>query len=228
MFLSGFGSDMNGTKALFLDEFCKKNEIPYLRFDYSGTGQSGGIFEDGTIGKWFQDTLDAFDHITKGLVILVGSSMGGWIGLKVAMARPERVKAFIGLAAAPDFTRDVYTHLNEAQKADLKEKHYLPLPARPGETPLRLARALLEEGMQQCILDGPILLNCPVRLIQGMKDKEVPWQKAQKIMDAVTTQDKALYLREKSDHRLSSPEDLAVLGSLVEELSGKKSNGVCI
>lgn len=219
VFLSGFRSDMMGTKAEFLASSCARRGQPYLRFDYRGHGQSGGAFEDGTIGLWLSDALAAIDALTDGPLILVGSSMGGWLALLAALARKERTKGLVGLAAAPDFTREIPTRMNAAQKSQMDKEGFFTQPSDYGDAPLVFTRTLLEEGEAHCLLDAPVAIDCPVRLIQGMKDADVPWQTAHRISNAITGADKKVFLREDGDHRLSAAGDLALLEQLVVELS---------
>lgn len=219
VFLTGFCSDMEGTKALYLADLCAARGQAMLRFDYSGHGQSGGDFMDGTIGAWLDDSLAIIDAVPEGPLLLVGSSMGGWIGLLCALARPARITGYIGLAAAPDFTKDVSAALNAEQAAMLDAQGYFPLP---GDTPDHrriVTRRLLEEGAEHCLLHGPIAMDCPVRLIQGMKDDDVPWQTAQRLLDAIQSEDKSVHFVEGGDHRLSTPSDLALLGRMAEEIA---------
>ncbi len=219
VFFTGFCSDMEGTKASFLAAACEERGQAMLRFDYSGHGLSEGAFMDGTIGTWFQDSLDVIDRLTKGPLLLVGSSMGGWIGLLSARARADRTAGLIGLAAAPDFTRTIPPIMNDAQKDMLARDGYFPLPGDDTERRRRVTRTLLEEGERHCILDAPLAISCPVRLVHGKQDADVPWPIAEKIADILTSQDKAVYLREEGNHSLSAPEDLALLAQLVAELS---------
>ncbi len=219
LFLTGFRSDMLGTKAAFLSDYCAARGQAFIRFDYRGHGQSGGRFEDGTIGLWTADALEVFDRFCDRPAIVVGSSMGGWIAMLVALARPEKIHGLIGLAAAPDFTRDIPPRMTEEQKHLMDSKGFFPLPSDYADEPYKITRALLEDGENHCLLDGPIAINAPVRLIQGMRDTDVSWPTAQRIADALTTSDKKVILREDGDHRLSSPEDLALLGQMVVELS---------
>lgn len=219
VFLTGFRSDMSGTKAAYLSDLCAKTGQSFVRFDYRGHGQSGGAFEDSNIGLWLQDALDMIDTLTKGPIIVVGSSMGGWIGLLVSLARKDRVVGYIGLAAAPDFTRDIPKRMNETQKQSMEDRGFFELENDYDPAAYKITKSLLDEGEKHCLLDSAIDLQCPVRLIQGMKDSEVPWQMAHRIGNAITTQDKKIYLREEGDHRLSRPEDLELLGNLVKELS---------
>ncbi len=220
VFLTGFRSDMGGTKAEFLAQECPRRGQRLVLFDYRAHGKSGGAFEDGTIGLWRDDALDIIDSVTSEPLILVGSSMGGWIGLLAAIARPERVKGFIGIAAAPDFTRVVKSHMNEQQRADLAQNGYFLLPNVYTESPHMITKKLLDDAERHCLLDGEIAIGAPVRLIHGMKDDEVPWQTAPRIINALHTKDKKAYMREEGNHSLSSPDDLALLSKLIGELSG--------
>ena len=221
VFLPGFKSDMQGTKAVFLASHAAQKGQACLRFDYSGHGQSAGVFEEGTIGQWLEDALAIIDTLTTGKIIVVGSSMGGWIGLLVTRARIKRVAGFVGIAAAPDFTRDILKRMNEQQHRDLADKGFVSVPSDYGYEPLVITRAFLEDGERHILLDDEIAIDCPVRLLQGMKDAEVPWSWAQSIMDRLRTGDKQLILREEGDHRLSTDEDLALLAEQVDALSAK-------
>lgn len=218
LFLTGFCSDMEGTKAAFLAAECEKRGQSCVRFDYRGHGVSEGKFEDGTIGLWKQDAMDILDQVVAGDVLLVGSSMGGWISLLCAVSRPERVKAVIGLAAAPDFTREIQEKASPDQNALLRQQGSFPLHNDYG-APYIITQNLIDDGEKHCILDHPIPISVPVRLMQGMKDADVPWQKAHRISNALTSNDKKVYLLEDGDHRLSRPQDLELLAQLVAELS---------
>lgn len=218
VFMGGFRSDMTGSKAEFLHRSCTARGQRYLRFDYSGHGQSGGDFMDGTIGSWLEDSLAVVDTLTQGPLIVAGSSMGGWIALRVALLRKDRVAGLIGLAAAPDFTRDIPKMMTTAQKEDLGSKGYFT-EANDYDSPYIFTKKLLDEAEAHCLLDGPIAIDCPVRLIQGMKDKDVPWQTAHRIANAITAADKKVYLREEGTHGLSNEDDLALLEQCVMELS---------
>lgn len=224
VFLGGFRSDMEGTKAAFLADACAKRDQTFLRFDYRGHGQSGGDFKDGTISLWLADALDVIRLLPDQKIILAGSSMGGWISLLIARAMPEKTAGMIGLAAAPDFTRVMKARMTDAQKAALAQDGYILVDTDYSPDPYKITRILIEDGEKNCLLDSPIAVRCPVRLLQGKKDTDVVWQTAQRISDLLETDDKKIYLQTEGDHRLSSPEDLALLNTLVEELS----NGVCI
>lgn len=219
IFLSGFASDMTGTKAKFLAERCASGNASFLRFDYRGHGQSSGNFTDGTIGAWFEDTLTVFDQLTTGPQVVVGSSMGGWLGLMLATKRSDRVKAFIGIAAAPDFTEElVWKNLSPKQRESLTRDGTIYDETAPPDERAPITLRLIEEARQHLLLDKPIPLQAPVRLLQGMRDTEVPWPYAQRIADAVTTDDVRITLIKDGDHRLSRPQDLEPLWETVEEL----------
>lgn len=224
VFLGGFRSDMEGTKALFLEQSCQKRGQSFLRFDYSGHGASGGAFKDGTIGQWTQDALFILDEVSSGPLILVGSSMGGWISLLCARKRSERVRGFIGLAAAPDFTKEIYYDLfSDEYRSIIDSQGYIEVPNDYSDEPYYISKALIEDGKTHCLLDKPIPITVPVRLIQGMDDKDVPWQKAFRIKQALDSKDVEVFLIEDAGHSLSRESDLKILNSLVVELStGKK------
>jgi pimeloyl-ACP methyl ester carboxylesterase len=220
IFLHGLWSDRKGTKAAFLAESCARARRPLLRFDFRGHGESGGDFHDATIGGWLADALDVIDRLTAGRLVLVGSSMGGWVSLLAARARPDRVAGFIGLAAAPDFTKDIAACLTPAQKNALAQDgyfHYHP-PAPPMN--FIITKSLLEEGQSHGLLPGPMDdIKIPIRLVHGMKDSDVPWQTAHRLAKALRQADVEVFLREEGDHRLSTEADLALLDRLVAELA---------
>jgi pimeloyl-ACP methyl ester carboxylesterase len=218
VFLPGFRSDMRGTKAIVLREHCAARGRALLRFDYAGHGESAGRFEDGTIGQWAADALAVFDSLTTGPQLLVGSSMGGWIALLLARARPQRIAGLIGIAPAPDFTEALmWPAFSEAQRATLLRDGVLHLESQYGE-PTPITRALIEDGPRHSLLGGPIPLACPVRIIQGMRDPDVPWQHALRLVEALEGNDVRLHLIKDGDHRLSRPEDLRLLTETLDSL----------
>ena len=220
VFLPGFRSDMQGSKAIALRDHCAATGRALLRFDYSGHGESAGRFEDGTIGQWAADAIAAFDALTEGPQVLVGSSMGGWIALLVARARPERVAALVGIAPAPDFTTELmWPAFSAAQRAEIMNQGVLHLPSQYGE-PTPITRALIEDGPRHNLLGAPIPLRCPVRILQGMRDPDVPWRHALRLVDAIEGDDVRLHLIKDGDHRLSRPEDLALLLRTLDHLPG--------
>ncbi len=223
VFLGGFRSDMQGSKALYLDDACRARQQPFLRFDYRGHGQSEGLFEEGCIGLWLQDALRVIDELTQGPLVLVGSSMGGWIGLLVARARPERVQGFIGIAAAPDFTKEMSAGLNDEQRAIVAREGVIRIPNHYSDEPYVITKLLLDDGPAHYLLENPLEWRFPVRLLQGMKDDDVPWQTAFRIKSALAdggNDDADVLLIEEGNHRLSRPEDLALLDAQVRALSG--------
>ena len=218
VFLPGFRSDMEGSKALYLAEFAAAQGRAMLRLDYSGHGASGGRFEDGTIGLWTEDAQQLIDTLTEGPLLLVGSSMGGWIGLNLALARPERVMGYVGIAAAPDFTEALIWETMPADaRTALMEKGIIHTPSEYG-APLPITRALIEDGRRHLRLGGPIPLRCPIRLLQGQKDPDVPWQTALTLAERVESEDAQVILIKDGDHRLSRDADLAVLEDVVLRL----------
>lgn len=218
VFLSGYASDMTGAKAEFLAERCAAAGLSFLRFDYRGTGQSSGEFLEGTIGSWFEDASLIFDRLTKGPQIVIGSSMGGWLGLLLARQKPERMRAFIGIAAGPDFTEDmVIPHMTPEQHAQMAREGVVRMEAPPGSDPLPVTRRLIEEARQHLILRQPLAVKCPVRLLQGMQDKDIPWQHAHRIAEALAQDDVRVTLIKDGGHRLSRPQDLDLLWRTVEE-----------
>ena len=222
VFLPGFRSDMTGDKATAIAAFSAARGQAMLRFDYSGHGASGGAFEAGTVGIWAADALAAIDRLTAGKLILIGSSMGGWIALLVALKRPERIAAVIGIAAAPDFTEKLmWEAMTFEERATLLREGILRIPSQYGE-PTPITRVLIEDGRAHLLLDGPILLDCPVRLLHGQADPDVPWEMALRIADRVVSPDVAVTLVKDGDHRLSRPRDLA---SLLRTIEGVLTEG---
>ncbi|HEV7368895.1 alpha/beta hydrolase [Arenibaculum sp.] len=218
VFLGGYKSDMTGTKATELERFCRERGHAFLRFDYRGHGASSGRFEDGTIGAWAEDAIDAIDRLTEGPQVLVGSSMGGWIMLLAALARPQRVHGLVGIAAAPDFTEDlIWAGLDEARRRRMMEDGEIREPSDYGE-PYVYTRALIEDGRRHLLLRDTVALTCPVRLLQGMRDPDVPWRTAERIAGRIAAEDVRVTLVKDGDHRLSRPQDLELLFATVAEL----------
>jgi pimeloyl-ACP methyl ester carboxylesterase len=222
IFLGGFASDMGGTKAAALDEFCRARGQGFLRFDYLGHGQSSGDFRDGTIGRWLEDALAAIDHLSQGPQLLVGSSMGGWIALMAARARPQRAVGLIGIAAAPDFTEDLmWNAIDEDDRERLRRDGVIEQTSRYGATPYPITLALIEDGRRHLLLRAPIAVSRPVRLLHGMADPDVPWRTALAIADRLASQDVIVTLVKDGDHRLSREQDLARLFAAVTELTDR-------
>jgi pimeloyl-ACP methyl ester carboxylesterase len=221
VFLGGFRSDMTGSKALFLEDYCRQRGRAYVRFDYFAHGQSSGDFADGTISRWCDDAVSVIDSLTTGPQILVGSSMGGWIMVLAALARPERVAALVGIAAAPDFTTDLLPRrLSAAQLRTLHDEGRIVLPSPYDPAGYLYTRALVEDGDRNLVLRDAIPLTCPVRLLHGMADEPVPWQQSRKLAERLAATDVTLTLIKDGDHRLSRNEDLARLASTLDELTG--------
>ncbi len=220
VFLGGYMSDMTGSKATALEEFAVKNNQNFVRFDYMGHGQSSGKFIDGTIGHWTEDALAVIDELTEGPQILVGSSMGGWIMFNAALKRPDRTKGLIGIAAAPDFTQDLmWEKFSQEIKDTLLNEGVYYEPSEYGDEPYAITLNLIEEGRQHLLLGKKQPIDCPVRLIQGMKDTDVPWGIAPKILESLRTDDVELILVKNGDHRLSEPQDLERLRKVLKEIS---------
>lgn len=219
VFLGGYASDMTGTKATALESHVRGRGHAFLRFDYRGHGQSSGGFEDGTIGRWRDDALAAIDALTEGPQILVGSSMGGWIALLAALARPERVAGLIGIAAAPDFTEDLmWAEFDADQRATLERDRILRLPSEYSDEPSIVTMDLIEDGRSRLLLRAPIPIRVPVRLLQGMRDTDVPYRHALTLADRLESEDVEIRLIKEGDHRLSTERDLAILAETVDAL----------
>lgn len=218
VFLGGYGSDMTGTKAMALEDAAKARGRAFLRLDYRGHGQSEGKFTDGTIGSWFADALAVFDAVTDGPQIVVGSSMGGWMALLLARARPDRVKALVGIAAAPDFTtRLMSEELSPEQRETLLKEGILYRPSDYGD-PMPITLKMVEDGANHLLLDKPIAFTGPVRLLHGQADLDVPWRHSLKVAERLAGGDVRIILIKDGDHRLSRPRDLALLIRTIDEL----------
>lgn len=212
LFLPGYASDMEGAKALALDAFAQQAGLGMLRFDYSGTGSSGGQFEHGTLSLWLEEAVAAMDRCTEGPLLLVGSSMGGWIALHLALLRPERVGALIGIAAAPDFTRWGFS---AEQKAELRAKGRIEESSPYRAEPTVFTQAFWESGERLALLAQEIAIDCPVRLLHGELDSEVPLDIAFRLMRALRSSDVQLNVLKGGSHRLSQPHEIrAMLGTL--------------
>ena len=229
--LGGFRSDMKGTKAEALAEHARKTGRAYTRFDYSGHGESGGDFKDGTISRWAEEARAVFARVT-GPQIVVGSSMGGWIALLLAQvllsarapqnepSAKARLKGMVLIAPAPDFTEALmWPQLSEDARRDVMEKGFWLRPSEYGDGPYPLTRALFEAGRNNLLLDKPLQTGCPVRVLQGVADPDVPYRHALKLVTCFAQDDVVLTLIKDGDHRLSRPEDLERLMQAVEELA---------
>src|SRR5262245_50147390 len=209
VWLGGFHSDMNGTKAQALDAWAEARGRAYLRFDYYGHGASSGAFRDGTISRWRDDALAVLDHLCDGTQVLVGSSMGAWIALLAAGARPERVAALLLLAPAVDFTEAlVWERMTPEIRHEIIERGEWQRPSAYGDGQYPITRALIEDGRRHLLLDAPIQLDRTVHILQGMNDPDVPWRHALKLVQRLSG-NPTLTLIKEGDHRLSTPDDLA-------------------
>ncbi|RLQ21608.1 alpha/beta fold hydrolase [Seongchinamella sediminis] len=221
LFLSGFNSNMQGDKAMALDAWCRSTGRQYTRFDYQGHGDSSGRFEDGTIGRWIDDALAVLDEVTRGPQLLVGSSMGGWLMLHLALARPARVVGLVGIAAAPDFTAALASGgLSAEQMLQLELSGYCAIDNcyDDGE-PYHIGKGLLEEGRQHCLLErDAIAIDQPVRLLHGQCDDDVPWERSLLLAEKLTSSDVEIQLVKYGDHRLSRPHDLERLQRTISAL----------
>jgi pimeloyl-ACP methyl ester carboxylesterase len=207
----GLKSDMEGSKAIYLENWAKQSGHSYIRFDYFGHGLSDGEFTNGTISRWASDTVYIFDELTEGECILVGSSMGGWAGLLAALDRKDRVAAMVFVNPAPDFTEKLtYANWTDSQKADLLEKGVVYEPSGY-EEPYAYSKELIEDGRARQILDGPIALKCPIRILQGAEDTVVPPKHSQRIVNAIESEDVTYTLVKGGDHSLSREQDLKLL-----------------
>lgn len=216
VFLPGYASDMSGTKALALEAWAKDRGRAFVRFDYRGCGESEGAFEDYTLADWRDDALLVVDQVAKGPVVLVGSSMGGWIALLVAKARPNRVTALVGIAPAPDFTDWGFS---QADKMTLLTDGRLEKPSPYSDQPSVTTRAFWTAGEANRLMHGTIPLRVPVRIVQGMRDPDVPWERAARLAQLIEGDDVQCWLVKDGDHRLSREQDIAMIVRAVEEVS---------
>jgi len=219
IFLGGFTSDMTGTKATTLEHWCRERGQAFVRFDYSGHGASDGQFADGTIGQWAQEALTVLDQLTEGPQFLVGSSMGGWLMLLTALARPERIAGLLGLACAADFTEYLlWEQLDEPQREQLQRERLIRLPCPYGE-PYLITLKLIEEAKKHQLLNRPELrIDAPVRLIHGVADADVPWRTSLQVMEKLTSPDVRLILVKDGEHTLSREQDLRLLTRTLGEM----------
>jgi pimeloyl-ACP methyl ester carboxylesterase len=219
VFLGGFKSDMGGTKAVFLEDWARRQGRAFLRFDYSGHGESGGEFTEGAIGDWLEDAKAALGLIA-GPVILVGSSMGGWISLLLARALPDRVAGLVTIAAAPDFTEDsMWAGASAAQREALMTQGQIALPSDYGD-PYIITRRLIENGRDHLVLRDPLDLPFPVRFLQGTADKDVDMAVALRLLDHATGPDMRLTLVDGADHRFSDDACLALIATSIIDVTG--------
>lgn len=218
VFLGGFKSDMEGTKAVYLEEWAQATGRAFLRFDYSGHGQSSEAFTDGAIGNWAADAMAALSTLTEGPQVLVGSSMGGWISLLVARTMPDHVAGLVTIAAAPDFTEDsMWAGFDDAQRSALEAGGQVVLPSDYGE-PYIITKRLIEEGRTQLVLRDELKLPFPVRSLQGTADADVDVSVALRLLKHAQSPDMRLTLVDGADHRFSDPDCLSLITDSVEEV----------
>ncbi len=212
VWLTGFKSDMTGTKVTVLEKWAGEQGAGFLAFDYSGHGQSSEEFKDGTISAWREDALAAISEITEGNLILVGSSMGGWMALLAALELKERVKALVLLAPAPDFTQKLmWPNMPPEIKKEIEDNGFAMIPSDYDDEPYAITKALIEDGAKWSLLDAPIAFEGPVRILQGQADPDVPWEHAFKLISALTSDDVVFTLIKDGDHRLSRDQDISRL-----------------
>jgi pimeloyl-ACP methyl ester carboxylesterase len=232
--LGGFNSDMRGTKALALDAWAAEHGRACLRFDYSGHGESGGAFIDGTIGRWLEDTIAVFEQFCRGPQVVIGSSMGGWMALLLARAIAQREAAAIAkceaagaalaglvlIAPAPDFTEQLmWNAFSDEVREEIRTKGVWMRPSEYDDgTPYPITRALIEEGRNHLLLGSAIEVGCPVRILQGAQDPDVPWQHAFALAHRLPAEDVVLTMIQDGDHRLSRPQDIARIMAAVVEM----------
>ncbi|MBI1492473.1 alpha/beta fold hydrolase [Halocynthiibacter styelae] len=219
VFLGGLKSDMEGTKAIHLEAFCKARGQSFLRFDYSGHGESSEKFTDGCIGDWHEDTVAAVTALTAGPLIVVGSSMGGWQALLLARAMPERLMGLVGIAAAPDFTEDGYwAGFTDMQKEQMETQGYVELPSDYME-PYIITKRMIEDGRTRLVLREDLNLPFPVRLLQGTADTAVSTETAVRLLDHAQSPDMRLQLVKDADHRFSDDTCLGLIEAAVAEIT---------
>ncbi len=219
MFCGGYRSDMMGTKATYLEQQCQNRGQGYIRFDYSGHGESEGVFRDGTIGSWSSDALAVFDYLVDREALLVGSSMGGWIALLIAHQRTENIQGVIGVAAAPDFTEDIFNNLDQQQQKTLLDEGLLLLPNDYSDEPYEITRIFYEDGKKHLLLAKSHDVNFPIHLVQGKKDLDVPWQTALNIQKAYGESTVSITFVDDGDHRLSRLQDLERIDECIRKMS---------
>jgi len=215
IFLPGYASDMQGTKALALEAWARANDQAFLRFDYGGCGESEGAFEDQTLADWRDDALAMIDHAVAGPVVLVGSSMGGWIMLLAALKRRERMAGLIGIAPAPDFTDWGFT---QDEKMRLLQDGRIERANPYGPDATVYTSRFWSSGEANRVMFGELAIDCPVRLLQGQRDADVPWHRTARLAELIRAADVQTWLIKDGDHRLSRDADIALLIRAVEDV----------
>ena len=227
VFLTGHGSDMEGSKAIALENMAGRQNIPFLRFDYFGHGRSDGRFLDGNLSRWLEDCTAMLDALTTGPQILVGSSLGGWLMVLTALQRKNRIAGMVGIAAAPDFTDTlIWEALTLAQQEQMKIKGQIALPNPYADEDVIYPYHLIEDGKKHLLLKNEIDLNIPVILHQGMKDGEVPWQTAIQLAEKLTTKDVQIILDKQAGHRYSEASQIDALLASVMGMHKKISSSL--
>ena len=224
LFCSGFRSDMNSTKATAIAHWCAEHHVPFTRFDYFAHGLTGGDFMDFTIGHAIRDTTDILDHVTKGDQLIIGSSMGAWIALSVALERRSTVRGFIGIAPAPDFTeRLMFARMSPEQHKELDDEGKIWVPSDYTHTEYPITRQFIYEARQHLLLDDVIGLDIPIHLMHGQEDMDVPWETSLQLSEKLMSDDVAITLIKDGDHRLNRPADLQILTGAIERMLGQIS-----
>lgn len=223
VFLCGYASEMSGTKARFLHRLCAEAGHAYLRFDYRGRGASSGRLEDGTIGSWSDDACAVIEAATRGPLVLVGSSMGGWIMLLAARRLTGRVQALVGVAAAPDFTEDrMWAQMPASERETLSTRGVIHVPSEYSDDPYPVTLRLIEDGRERLQLRDRIPVDCPVRLIHGYRDDDVPWQTSLRLASRLRSSDVTVEIVADGEHRLSRDADLARLARTLRGVLGSR------
>lgn len=222
VFLPGYGSNMSGQKAEALQDFCKSLGHSYLRFDYTGHGASEGIFSEGTIGTWKKDVLFILDEVAEGPQILVGSGMGGWLMLLAAIARPEKTKALVGISTAADHFVTAFKSLPLEARKEFEDNGMWTIPTKSNDEGVyTVSMDFLKEAENHCILQSPIPVTCPVRLIHGLKDEDVPWHISMQVAERVLSTDVDIILRRHGQHRMAEKDDIKLMVYTIDDLIDK-------
>lgn len=219
VYLYGFRSDMGGEKILFLKALCQKEGFGFLTFDYSGHGVSSGQFEEGTISQWLDDSLAIIDHLTQARVLLIGSSMGGWLAHLVALQRPHLITGLLGIACAPDFTEDlIWKKFTQTQKREITSQGWTTISTEYNQNGWVITKKLIEDGRKHLLLGKAIDLSLPIRLVHGLQDASVPASYSHQLLERVSSTDVTLTLIKSGNHRLGRPEDKQIIGDLLLDL----------
>lgn len=219
VWLGGFKSDMTGTKAEAIARWADMKGRAFLRFDYSGHGASAGRFADGTISAWLADAMAAIEALTEGRLVLVGSSMGGWIAALAALQMPERLAGLVLIAPAPDFTEALmWNAFSPDDRTRLMRDGFIAEASEYSEEPTIITRALIEDGRSHLLMNAPVNIECRVKIIQGMKDPDVPWGHAHAFANLLVSKDVELTLIKEGDHPLSKPQEIATIIGAIESI----------